>query len=273
MKRILVPIDFSEHSENALEVAATLAKRFNAQLFLFHMIGVSESVLSKSELEEQEEADYYLQLAKKKLSSFLDKPYLKDLTVNSIIQNLRDFSEVEKVAREKQVELIVMGSHGASRLKSFFVGSNTEKVVRSSNVPVLVIKKRHTDFNVKKMLLAINLEPESIPAYQKAKDLAEKLEAELKLVYINTIGVSFQSNSQIQKHIDYFNSILGKNVPIKIYNDYTIEEGIYGYAKKIEADVIAVPTHGRQGLAHFFLGSIGENLANMAELPVLTLKM
>jgi nucleotide-binding universal stress UspA family protein len=273
MKRILVPIDFSEHSENALEVAATLTKRFDAQLILFHMIGVSESVLSKSELEEQEEAKYYLQLAKKRLSSFLDKPYLKDLNIRTIIQNLRDFSEVEKVAREKQADLIVMGSHGASKLKSFFVGSNTEKVVRSSGVPVLVIKKKHMDFNIKKILLAINLEPESIPAYQKATDLAEKLGAELLLVYVNTLGVLFQSDSQIQKRIDQFNNILEKKVPIEVYNDYTIEEGIYSYAKEIQADLIAVPTHGRQGLAHFFLGSIGENLANMAELPVLTLKI
>ena len=273
MKRILVPIDFSEHSENALEVAANLAKRFDAQLILFHMIGVSESVLSKSELEEQEEAKYYLQLAKKKLSSFLDKPYLEDLNIRTIIQNLRDFSEVEKVAREKQADLVVMGSHGASKLKSFFVGSNTEKVVRSSSVPVLVIKKKHTEFNIKKILLAINLESESIPAYQKAKDLAEKFGAELLMVYINTIGVLFQSNSQLQKRIDRFNSILGKNIPIEIYNDYTVEEGIYSYAKKIEADAIAIPTHGRQGLAHFFLGSIGENLANTAKLPVLTLKI
>jgi len=273
MKRIIVPIDFSAHSKNALEVAAILAKRFDAQLVLFHMIGVSESVLSKSELEEQEEVDYYLQLAKKRLRSFLDEPYLKNLTIKTIIQNLRDFSEVAKVASEKRADLIVMGSHGASKLKSFFVGSNTEKVVRTSDIPVLVIKRRHETFDIKKIILATNLEPESIPAFHKASALAKKLNAELLLVYVNTIGVVFQSNSQIQKRIVHFNQALEENVPVEIYNDYTIEEGIYAYAKNMEADVVAIPTHGRQGLAHFFLGSIGENFANTAQLPVLTLKI
>jgi len=273
MNKIVVPIDFSEHSEYALEVAAILAKRFKAELLLFHMIGISESVLSKSESEELKEADYYLQLTKKKLATFLNRPYLQGLGIKTIIQNLRDFSEVAKVAVEKEADLIVMGSHGASMLKSFFVGSNTEKVVRSSSIPVLVIKTKHTTFDTKKILLATDLEPESITAYRKATALAKKLQAELLLVYINTVGIMFQSHSQLLNKMAEFKHILKEEVPIEIYNDYKVEDGIYNYAKKVNADMVAISTHGRKGLAHFFLGSIGENLANTAQLPVLTFKM
>ena len=120
MKRILVPTDFSEYSQHALEVAAILAKKYDAHLILFHMIGISESVLSKSELEEEEEAKYYMQLAKKKFASVLDGTDLAGIDTEIIIQNLRDFSEVDKVAKEKQVDLIVMGSHGTSGIKAFF---------------------------------------------------------------------------------------------------------------------------------------------------------
>lgn len=273
MKNILVPIDFSNHSQNALEVAATLSKRFDAQLILFHMIGISESVLSKSELEEQEEAKYYLTLARNRLSSFIDQPYLTGLTIKTIIQNLKDFSEVAEVAQEKEVDLIVMGSHGTSGLKSFFVGSNTEKVVRTSHIPVLVIKKKRTSFNINHILFATNLEKESIVAYQKVADFAEKMQAKLTMVHINTIGATFRSNAQIHEKVETFQEILGEKVPVQIYNDYSVEEGIYNFAKTLNIDLVAIPTHGRKGLAHFFLGSIGESLANTAELPVLTQKI
>ena len=273
MKTIVIPVDFSEHSEYALEVAANIAKRFGAKLILFHMIGVSGSVLAKSELEEQEEVKYYLKLAREKLTTFLDKPYLKGLAIETIIQNLKDFTEVAAVAQERQADLIVMGSHGTSGLSTFFVGSNTEKVVRTSETPTLVIKSKRTNFDIGTIVFANDLQSEYVLAYKKAEDFARFFDATLKSVYINTVGSGFKSNSQIQKDKELFVAALGKEVPIAIYNDYNVESGIYNYAKTIAADVVALPTHGRRGLAHFFLGSIGEKLANTATLPVLTIKI
>jgi nucleotide-binding universal stress UspA family protein len=55
--------------------------------------------------------------------------------------------------------------------------------------------------------------------------------------------------------------------------DYTVEEGVLNCANKIGADLVIVPTHGRKGLAHFFKGSIGEDLANHSTLPVMTFKI
>ena len=273
MKTILVPVDFSEHSEYALEVAASIAKRFQAKLILFHMIGVSASVLAKSEVEEREEVKYYLNLAREKLATFLDRPYLKNVAIETIIQNLKDFAEVDAVAREQQADLIVMGSHGTSGLSTFFVGSNTEKVVRTSETPILVIKSKRPNFDVNTIVFANDLEPEYVLAYKKVENFARLFNAELKLVYINTVGSGFKSNSQIHESIENFVTALGSEVPVVIYNDYSVELGIYNYAKSVSADMVALPTHGRRGLAHFFLGSIGEKLANTATLPVLTIKI
>ena len=273
MKSILVPVDFSEHSEYALEVAANIAKRFEAKLILFHMIGVSASVLAKSEVEEREEVKYYLKLAREKLATFLDRPYLKNVAIETIIQNLKDFAEVAVVAQEQQADLIVMGSHGTSGLSTFFVGSNTEKVVRTSEIPTLVIKTKRPNFDINTIAFANDLQPENVLAYKKVEDFARFFNAELKLVYINTVGSDFKSNTQIEEYMKGFVTALGTEVPIVIYNDYSVELGIYNYAKSISADMVALPTHGRRGLAHFFLGSIGEKLANTAMLPVLTIKI
>lgn len=272
MKTILVPIDFSEHSQNALQVASFLAKQHHAKIILFHMIGISESVFAKSELEEEGEVKYYLQLAKKKLKSFLDKSYLQDLRIETIIQNLKDFSEVSTVAQEKHVDLVVMGSHGASTFHAFFVGSNTEKVVRTSHIPVLVIKSKHSSFHIKRILFATDLSPESAYAYGKVKALAKTFHAELPIVHVNTIGANYRSNSKIREDIVSFRALLKEKVDVKVHDDSTVEDGIFNHAMNISADIVALSTRGRKGLAHFFLGSIGENVANTVKLPVLTIR-
>ncbi len=75
MKGILIPVDFSEHSEYALEVAALMAKKIEADLFILHMLGLSEAIFTKNESQEFMQAQYYMKLAKKRFDSFLDKPY------------------------------------------------------------------------------------------------------------------------------------------------------------------------------------------------------
>lgn len=149
-EKILVPVDFSEHSEYALEVASKIAKQHGAGIILFHMLGLSDSVLANSEIAEEAEAKYYLKLAKEKIKEYTEKEYLKNVSVETIIQNYKDFEEVNAVAQEQHCDLVVMGSHGTSGFSELFVGSNTEKVVRTSDIPVIVIKDQHEDFTIKK---------------------------------------------------------------------------------------------------------------------------
>src|SRR5690606_33982274 len=122
------------------EVAATLAKRYNAEILVLHMLGLSEAVITKDSSQEFFEAKYYMKLAKKRFDMFLDKPWLKGIRITQTVQNYKIFGEINNVAKERDIDLIVMGSHGTSGLSDIFVGSNTEKVVRTSEVPVLVIK-------------------------------------------------------------------------------------------------------------------------------------
>lgn len=77
MKKILVPIDFSEHSEYALRVAATIAKQQQAEIIVIHMLGLSEAIFTKDEAQETAEAIYYLKLAEKRFSTFLDTDFPK----------------------------------------------------------------------------------------------------------------------------------------------------------------------------------------------------
>lgn len=273
MKKILVPVDFSKHSEYALKVAAQIAKQHGAGIILLHMIGMSDSVLANSEIAEEAEAKYYLKLAKEKIKGFTEKEYLKDVHVEAIVQNYKDFTEVNNVAKEQHCDLVVMGSHGTSGLSELFMGSNTEKVVRTSELPVMVVKKPHDDFSIKKIVLACDLDKESVPAYRKTEAFAELFSASLEVVYINTSGANFMGFDDVEKRMESFQKELGKEINVNFYNYHSVERGIFNYCSEKGADLLVIPTHGRKGLAHFVVGSLAENVSNHAKMPVMTIKI
>lgn len=279
MKKILVPVDFSEYSEYALEAASIIAKKLNSEIIVLHMLGLSEAILTKDESQEVAEAMYYMKLAEKRFNSFLDKPYLKGIKVSETVQNYKIFSEVNKVAKEYDADLIVMGSHGTSGMsEDIFVGSNTEKVVRTSDVPVLVIKQPVTDFKIKEVVFACDFKIENIRPYVNAINLFGSFGAKIHLLYINLPGDNFRSSDQIEERVKEFlfkadAGSIDRFKDVVFYNDYTVERGIYKYSNHVDADVIAIPTHGRKGLSHFFNGSIGEDIANHANRPVITFRI
>ncbi|WP_034059206.1 universal stress protein [Lacinutrix jangbogonensis] len=275
MKKILVPVDFSEYSDNALKVASEIAKKQNAEIVAVHMLGLSDAVITKEQ--NSMEGMFLLKLTQKRFVEFLDKDYLKGITIHQTVKNYKVFSELDDVAKEHNADLIVMGSHGSSGLSEVFVGSNTEKVVRTASVPVLVIKQDNT-FNASKAVFACDYRLESLDVYNRITRLFKALDIEVKLLYINLPGEHYLSTNEIEQRITNFLVHLHEDdntLPedITIYSDYSVEKGVFNYAKKIKADIIGIPTHGRKGIAHFFSGSISEDIVNHSKLPVITVKM
>ncbi|RKS53667.1 nucleotide-binding universal stress UspA family protein [Gillisia mitskevichiae] len=276
MKTILVPVDFSEYSEYALEVAASLAKKNDAKIIVVHLLGLSNAFLSKDEAEEVFNGMYYMKLAKKRFDEFLDKPYLKDIEVIDAIRNYKVFSEINEIAKEFQAELIVMGSQGATGFAEMFIGSNTEKVIRTSEIPVLVVKESMKNFSIKKAIFVSDLELESVNVYIKARNFLLNLDSEMEILFINQPEKFHSSSEMYEKFYKFLDATkLNELEPptIKFYDDYSLESGVYNYCKSNEADIVIMPTHGRKGLSHFFYGSYGEDVANHATMPVLTMKI
>ncbi|WP_417856275.1 universal stress protein [Xanthomarina gelatinilytica] len=277
MNKIIVPIDFSEHSEYALEAAVKLAKGNDAEIIALHMLEMSDSVLTSTDSEQQQKAVFFLKLAEKRFNEFLDKPYLKEANVTPLVKHFKVFSEVNDVAKDQGADLIVMGSHGTSGLSEIFVGSNTEKVVRHSEIPVLVLKHKFNKDHLKDVVFASDFSAESVAVYQKAKTLFQDFKAKLHLLHVNLPSDRFRSTNEIDQTVSNFlmkaEGNLDKLSQINFVSDYTVEKGVLNFANKIGADLIAVATHGRTGIAHFFEGSISEDIANHAVLPVMTFKI
>ena len=278
MKNILVPTDFSVQSEYALQVAAQIAKQTGAALNVSHMLGLHNTLINTTDNQSAEHALFQLKLSQKKFKSFLNKEYLKGLTVHESVENRTIFGAINNIAKEKKADLIIMGSHGTTGLvEDIFVGSNTEKVVRTSEVPVLVIKKKAENFKLKEVVFACDFKPEVIDVYRKAMQLFDTFNCNVHLLYINT-PQRFKNTDEMKTMTEGFLNLIEIDLKenwkeVTYYDDYSAEEGIFNYSKKINADLIAIPTHGRRGLAHFFAGSITEDIANHADLPVMTFKM
>jgi len=273
MKKIIVPIDFSDQSEYALKVATALAKKHGSEILALHMLELNQAMLTSSEGFHPEQMVFLLKLAEKRFKEFLNKPYLTGVSITPIIKHYKVFSELNEVAKEHGVELIVMGSHGADGLKELFVGSNAEKVVRNADIPVLIVKNEIENFKVERFVFASDFKDESLTAFEKAKNFADLLSAEFEPVYVNTPGDDFLSSKDAYKRINQFLTKANFGKQVEIYNDYSVEKGILNYSETIGADMIGIPTHGRKGLTHFFMGSIGEDIANHSQIPVVTFKI
>ena len=274
MKKILIPTDFSEHAEYALKVAAQIAKKHNGEIILLHMLELpnqtGDAVSSGHALPE---IMFFKNAALAKLEGLMDSDFLEGLKVSEIVQFELAFDGILKLIKKNDIDLIVMGSHGASGFKDMFIGSNAEKVVRHSEVPVLIIKKEIPDFTINKFVFASDFSDEVKAPFAKVVEVANKFEAELNLVMINTPN-SFKSTLVAQEIMDKFVSQFNiKKVSTHIFNDANVEKGILNFSNYINADLIGMCTHGRKGLSHFFNGSISEDLVNHAVKPVLTFKI
>ena len=276
MKNILVPVDFSVQSRYAAKVAAKIAKQTNSKLFLLHMLELPTGVIDPSSHNSSSNTPtslLFLKRAHKKFEEFKKSSFLKGVDMEESVLFQKAYEGIIEETKKHNVDLIVMGSKGTSGLEEMLVGSNTEKVVRNSHVPVLVIKNDVEDFKIENIIFASNFKFKNRGSFQNILDFASLFNAKLHLLKINTIHnfeTTKESSDAIRNFINEFD--LG-DYTLNIYNDKSVEAGILNFSEVTDTDVIVLNTHGRRGLAHLFSSSIGEGLSNHAKLPVATFKL
>ncbi|WP_142784932.1 universal stress protein [Changchengzhania lutea] len=274
MKKILVPTDFSLQADNALDVAVQLAKKNQCELHLLHVLELPlHKVDALSTYNDLPEAVFFMKLARKKFDTLRSKSDLNGIEVYEHVEFHDIFKGVFQVCKKQHIDLVVMGSNGVSGLREMLIGSNTEKVVRTSETPVLVIKNKHDSFQIKDFVFASDFKEESKKPFEKALHFAKLFKAKMHLLMVNT-PTKFLSTEEANTRIqDFISMRKALDYEVHIYNDATIEKGIMHFSASINADLIAMSTHGRQGISHFFNGSVSEDLVNHAKRPVMTFKI
>jgi len=149
LKKILVPIDFSEESYKALRYALRFAEQFGARLTLIHVVEpvVVPPELGYSALEmPMLNPAIMVKDARKKLAALIEKEARPPFAADSVVRRGSPFNEIAAVARETNADLIIIATHGYTGLKHLFLGSTAEKVVRHAPCPVLTVRSRQHDF-------------------------------------------------------------------------------------------------------------------------------
>lgn len=275
IKDILVPTDFSKCSVSAVKVAAQLAKKLDATIHLLHVIETPVVAYDAGmvNFESLPQAMFMKELADDNMKSLLNEGFLQGISVESKIEYDAIYTRINHYVEKNDIQLIVMGSHGAKGFNEIVLGSNAERVVRYSSCPVLTIKQDDSNFDVKNIVVASDFNSEADEMFKGFKQFTSLFKAKLHLIRVNT-PVNFETTPESKEKMKKFadrNKL--ENFTMSIYNDTTEEDGVLNYADEINADLLLIGTHGRTGLAHLIKGSIAEDLLNHSKRAVLSIKL
>ncbi len=273
MKNILVPCDFSEESREAYQFALQLAGKTGGKVSVLKTIDLPvmyESALGAAPyyfdptLIKELKDDARAQFEKLKAENKTNVP------VSFVVQEGPVTPTIRQFIKDQAVDLVVMGTCGASGIAEYLIGSNTEKIVRFSPVPVFAIRKAPDVQSIRNIVFPTTLEPDLSGLTEKIKELQKFLQATLHLLLINT-PYNLRRTGDEKKMLEAFaNQYQLENYTLNIRNDFQESYGIMEFAGEIKADLIAMGTHGRRGVAHLFTGSVAEKVVNHVDCPIWT---
>ena len=271
MKNILVPIDFSIYSMSAAKTAAAIASKSEGNIHLLHLtdIPVGWSQQSVADQQVYPKLEGRLVEANIKIEKFAKQAFLKNCNVVTHVQGGVAFEQIPLFAKRNNINLIVMGVHGAGESDGKFIGSTAQRVLRTAPCPVLGVKKDYNLGTLKKILFASDYIEDVGPAVNTLKNLANDFGANIDLAYVNTPG-HFVDDTTMESRMEKF-VIIQNRVKFHrvIQNSNEKVEGIIHCAKKRNANLIAMVTHMRT-LKASYLVSVTENVLFHSTVPVLS---
>lgn len=264
MKKIVVPIDFSDDSLNALDCAVSIANKSEMGVALINVIksgrfdffkGV-ESVGTKGDFEE------ILMKYEGKVRHGLEYT----------IKNGKVFREIVDYANELDTHMIVMGSHGLSGFEEIWVGSNSFRVVsEAKKCSVLTIRKSFTKRSFDKIVLPIDTTWESRHKVPITLEVAKLFSSEVYVLgtaLSGDEGEMAKLSNYVSQTCDFFaeNNIQHQS---KVMNGGNSTEMSIQYGKEVDADLISIMTEQDDPFSSILLGSYAQQMVHHSPIPVL----
>lgn len=284
--KILVPLDFSDISNQALHSAQVMARLFNGTITPFHSyIPVNEMEesymygpgLGASPIENYDEiepvlSDRLAEIAHQEVDEqYLAKPVI---TIGNPAQAI--------VEEAEEYDLIVMNTHGRTGFSRFFLGSVAEKVLRTSDVPVLVVNRDRELEKIERILLTTDFSDHSRVSFPIATEIAIKTGAEVELIHVlsfdslrnDTVDESVISLREqrlkvlAKEELHEINDQLEMKV---IVSSHTPHEAIINYNLNNPHSLIIMSTIGRTGIDYLMMGSTTANVVRHVQSAVLSI--
>lgn len=293
IEKILVPLDFSPASVQALDYAVSMAKQFRAAIHLVHVYPPDEASSAAGAGHLLLQSAEAIERLNEELTGIHRKHVPTFRPENCHIRAGRPYEQIINLAREINVDLIALSTRGHSGLKHLLLGSTAERVVRNASCPILVVRKRkqkskvtRKSFTIRTILVPTDFSQCALAGIKYAAFLARTLGATLRLfhaiypytnyVFVDRAGVRLSGLAEAVeetarqemdalKQMDFLRDL---PVQTEILPGAAVDE-ICATASDRDVDLIVTSTHGRSGLKHALIGSVAEHVVRYADRPVL----
>ncbi len=275
-RKILVAVDGSESSKNALRQSFTLSNDDST----FTVVSVSPFFKIDHPLSELNNVN---EILKSQSEHFLaDANDIASASQVSITTKLKEgeiYTKIIETAEEEGCELVVMGRRGMTRIERALLGDETDRVVGHFNGSTLIVPN-NTTLDFKNILIATDGSKHSDNALDEAMKLAKAYQSTLKIVYAVSLTDEFAAlapdavNKATEKALVYLNGLKDEAARSGLDADIYVREGradrvIVDLANELNAGIIIMGSHGRTGLKRIFMGSVTSRVIGHAPCPVM----
>ncbi|MEL6922987.1 MAG: universal stress protein [Bacteroidota bacterium] len=274
MKNILVPTDFSACATDATDAALALAELTNAHLHLYSRIDIAYNwaTLSEKEKQQDRQSQQVIHNTERLFEEWAEKARERKVAFSATWSAGRLVENIEQYVEKYKIDFVVMGSHGASGKNEYFIGSNTQRVVRLVHCPVLIVKEPLEQYDFNRVVFASDFDEEEKEAFEYFLNFIRPFNPEIHLVSINKSGFFSQPFVLMNEAMKDFQQMAkGFTTHKHFYKDFSVDAGIRNFSEEIGADLIAISNTQRRPLKRMLAGSNVEALVNHAEAPVLTI--
>ncbi len=273
--KILVPTDFSKIANFALETAIDIAMNKGAEIHLYHCANIPndwEDLPAETRYHDKLNKQIAIK-ARDRLKIFSDRVKSKGIDCNVHFTGGKLIKDIEEVFAEINVDLIVMGSHGASGKREWFIGSNAQKILRKHRKDTLVVKKLERPFDPKELLFVTNLNKEDRISFKKFLSFSKSFNVNtIHILCVDTSSFFTQPTIIIEEALKDFKAIAKEfKVETHFYRDYSVEAGVRHFVAKNNIDLVGISNHAKKPFKHIFQGSNVEMIVNHSDIPVLSL--
>ncbi len=275
MKNIIVPVDFSEVSEAAVQFAVDLAVENKADVTLLNSARIDyfndyqypTFVNTKSLMDEVFES------MEQRMSQLVKEFKNQKINIKGKVSHLGLLRAIKEEIETEAVDLCVMGTSGCSGLEELFIGSNTERIVRNIDCPVIAVPHAVDIKSIKKILIPIDLREIRASFLDKVAALQEMFSASIEFVWVKTPHNVENEDTVVEELRHLFEDHGIRNYDFFIVKSVFPTDGIFMEVEQSGANMIAMATHARRGISHWLSGSMTEDTLNHVEVPVWTFKI
>ncbi|MBP6302060.1 MAG: universal stress protein [Bacteroidia bacterium] len=273
IKKILVPTDFSACAENAAKFAGKLAEQFKAEVTLYHIyaIPVVDPVVPSGSME------LYLKetelAAKAGLKKSIDKfqKAFPAVVVKGKTKTGFAIQEIIGHAKKSSIDLIVMGTTGASGFEELLVGSNTASILEKADCPVLAVPAKSKFSDIKNILYTTDLTMPESRTFSRLLELGKAFSATITVLHVKSEMDRYFKLSDIR--FENYGKMAGYNkVKYDEISSEKVFDAINRYIAKGNFDVVAMATHSRGFFDKLFHRSLTKRMAYHTKIPLLSFK-